>query len=158
VGIDLCTIRRAQPQDAAALAQLAFASKSHWNYDADFMARVRPALTPSADYIANDPVFLAEAADGTVAGFYGFSARNGDVFLEDLWVHPSLIGTGLGRVLWEHACATARAAGYSTFLIESDPNAVPFYVHCGARPIGEIVSSATQRVLPLLRFDLAEWS
>jgi GNAT superfamily N-acetyltransferase len=149
------TIRRARPLDAAALAELAVVSKAYWSYDADFMERVRPALTPSADYIANNPVFVAEAADGAVVGFYGFAVRAGDVFLEDMWVRPSRIGAGLGRRLWEHAVATARAEGYSMFLIESDPNAAPFYVHCGARLVGEIESSATRRFLPLLRFDVS---
>ena len=120
------------------------------------MERVRPALTPSAAYIVNEPVFVAEAADGTPAGFYGFSRRTGDVFLEDMWVTPARIGSGLGRALWAHAVATARAEGHTMFLIESDPGAEAFYVHCGARRIGEIVSEATQRVLPLLRFDLIE--
>ena len=149
-------IRRADPADAAALAELAFASKSHWGYDDDFMERVRPALTPSAEYITDNPVFVAETPDGEFAGFYGFRRRDGELFLEDMWAHPSQIGTGLGRMMWDHAVAMARAAGHAMFLIESDPFAEAFYVHCGARRVGEIVSDATGRALPLLRFDVIE--
>ncbi|HEY0395320.1 MAG TPA: GNAT family N-acetyltransferase [Candidatus Elarobacter sp.] len=147
-------IRRARGDDAPALTTLAIASKQHWGYDADFMALVRPALAPSPDDIENNPVFIIESSAGEPAAFYGFKNRGGDVFLEDMWVHPARIGTGLGRILWNHALATAQSERYHSFLIESDPNAEPFYLHCGAQRAGEMVSPATGRVVPLLRVDV----
>jgi len=134
---------------------LARASKAHWGYDVEFLRQVDPALVPEADYLAHFPVIVAER-DGSPIGFYGFSRRDGTVFLEDMWLVPALIGTGLGRRLWEHAVATARTEGYASFAIESDPYAEGFYLRCGATRIGEIVSSATGRRLPLLRYDLPQ--
>jgi GNAT superfamily N-acetyltransferase len=149
------TIRRARAADTEALARLAFASKLHWGYDAAFMERVRPALTPSAQYVENEPVFVIETGGAELVGFYGFTRREGVVFLEDMWVHPRQIGTGIGRLMWQHALETARAEGFARFMIESDPNAETFYLHCGARRAGEMVSPATGRVVPLLRADVA---
>jgi GNAT superfamily N-acetyltransferase len=156
VGAEPFTIRRARADDAPALERLAVASKRHWGYDAAFMERVRPALVPPREYLGNDLVFVAETSDGAAVGFYGFKRREGEVFLEDMWVEPGRIGTGLGRMLWNHAVETARSAGYRSFEIESDPNAEPFYLHCGAQRAGEMISPATGRVVPLLRFELGE--
>ena len=118
------------------------------------MERVRPALIASAEYVARDPVFVVENERREPIAWYGFRARGDDIFLEDMWAHPAQIGNGLGRLMWEHAIATARAEGYRSFLIEADPNAEPFYLHCGARRIGELVSEATGRVVPLLYVEV----
>jgi GNAT superfamily N-acetyltransferase len=147
------TIRRARPDDRDALAALAFRSKSHWGYDDAFMARVRDALTPGAAYLANDPVYVAEAGAGAI-GFYGFVREGDDLWLNDLWVEPAAIGTGAGRALFRHAIETARAAGAPAFFILSDPNAEGFYLAMGAARTGERVDTSSGRILPVLRYDV----
>ena len=147
------TIRRALAADAATLSALAFRSKSYWPYDAALLERLRPALTVSVEYVAAWPVYVAED-HGRCAGFYGFRSIDGETFLHDFWVDPPLIGTGIGRALWHHALRTARAHEYTSFLIESDPNAEPFYIRMGARRARERVSPDSGRLLPLLRYDL----
>jgi GNAT superfamily N-acetyltransferase len=153
VAVELAQIRRAVPADREALAALARASKAHWGYDESFMRLVDPALVPDFAYLSDCPVFVAEDGDVPL-GFYGFQSRGGEMFLEDMWVAPSAIGSGVGRLLWDHAVATARANGYPSFSIESDPNAEGFYLHAGAKRVGEIVSPSTGRSLPLLRYLL----
>ncbi|MEU0156252.1 GNAT family N-acetyltransferase [Micromonospora fulviviridis] len=71
-----------------------------------------------------------------------------------LFVDPPAIGTGAGRLLFEHAVATALAAGARTLWIEADPGAEPFYRHVGAVRAGTAVSPSTGRELPRLRYDL----
>lgn len=150
------TIRRAAVCERAALGAVAFAAKAYWNYDDAFMESIRDYLIPPAPYVERDPVFAAVADDGTILGFYGFTKRAGGVdFLEDLYVGPTHIGTGVGRALWAHAVATARSLGYREFFIESDPNAEPFYRSRGAVRVGDYVSEATGRALPLMRYEIA---
>jgi GNAT superfamily N-acetyltransferase len=115
------------------------------------MERVRPALTPSQEYIRDWPVYVAEH-EGTIVGFYGFRSDEGRIFMHDLFVEPSHIGRGIGAKLWDHALQTARERGYEEFFIESDPYAEPFYLRIGARRVGETLSPETGRVLPLLRY------
>lgn len=146
-------IRRAVVDDAPALADLSFRSKAHWGYDADFMERVRVDLTPSREYIAGCPVYVAESG-GALRAFYGFRDLDGRLFLHDMFVEPSHIGRGVGAALWRHALETARAEGCSEFFIESDPFAEPFYLRMGARRVGDRVSPASGRVLPLLVYTL----
>lgn len=148
------TIRRARADDRDALAALAFRSKAHWNYDDAFMERSRGVLTPSAAYLVNDPVYVAEDDAGTPVGFYGFVREGRELWLNDLWIEPALIRSGAGRVLFAHAVATARASGEAVFFIESDPNAEGFYLAMGAARAGDRVAAGSGRVLPVLRYDL----
>ena len=148
------TIRRARPDESDALARLAFRSKAHWGYDDAFMERSRDALTPSAAYLANDPVFVAEDDGGAAIGFYGFVREGRELWLNDLWIEPAAIRTGAGRALFAHAVETARATGDAAFSIESDPNAEGFYLAMGAARAGERVAASSGRVLPVLRYDL----
>ena len=147
-------LRPANSADTAALATLSFRSKAHWGYDAEFMERVRSALEPDPAYLSNCPVLVIERSGEAIA-FYGFKLLDGEIFLHDFFVAPEMIGLGLGKQLWLHALNTARAQKYESFLIESDPFAKGFYLHMGARQIGEIPASGTGRLLPLLRYDLS---
>ena len=148
------TIRRARADDRDALAALAFRSKAHWGYDEAFMERSRDVLTPTAAYLVNDPVYVAEDDAGTPIGFYGFVREGRELWLNDLWIEPTLIRSGAGRALFAHAAATARASGEAFFFIESDPNAEGFYLALGAARTGERVAAGSGRVLPVLRYDL----
>jgi GNAT superfamily N-acetyltransferase len=72
-----------------------------------------------------------------------------------LFVEPQAIGTGVGRALYHHVLATARALGFTALRIEADPNAEPFYRAMGARPVGVVPSgSIPGRELPVLEVAL----
>jgi N-acetylglutamate synthase-like GNAT family acetyltransferase len=148
-------IRRARPDESDALADLALRSKGYWGYDADFLAACRDDLALSAGEIAVSPVFVYER-EGGIAGYYRLlPGEEGSAELDALFVDPAAIGTGVGRQLWEHAVATARALGVSALLIQSDPNAEGFYRSMGAQRIGESQSTVTPgRMLPLLRYAI----
>jgi GNAT superfamily N-acetyltransferase len=150
----MTSIRRAAQADRTALADCAFRSKRHWGYGDAFMESVREQLTPSVEYVENDAVFLAEDDTGRVVGFYGFQYEDERFWLYDMFVVPEAIGTGVGQALWEHALATAAAAGEQTFFIESDPNAAGFYAKLGARLDGTRIAAGSGRVLPVFRYDL----
>lgn len=147
--------RRATAADAPQLSALALRSKASWGYDADFMQRVQSDFIISNAYVSDWPVFILEDSDRAI-GFYGFRIHDGQPFLCDMWLEPLCKGTGLGRLLWSHAVATASDSGYEYFMIESDPNAEGFYRHMGAQRIGAIRSHSSGRMLPLLKFTVAE--
>ena len=123
--------RRAHPQDAAALTQIALTAKQSWGYPDEWMAEWRADLTITPGYIGSSPVWVAEV-DGTVAGFLGLVQSDGHWYLEHLWVLPSFHGRGLGRALFDEAVRLARAAGATELHIKSDPNAEAFYLKMGA--------------------------
>ena len=149
-------IRPVRAGEAAALTELALRSKAHWGYSAEFMAAARSSLTQTEAVLAAQPCFVAEEA-GRLVGYYRLSGEPPEGWLEDLFVEPSHIGSGVGRRLWEHALGTARDLGFQALRLESDPNAEGFYLARGAVRIGEVESGVEAgRILPLLRVDLTE--
>jgi GNAT superfamily N-acetyltransferase len=141
-------IRSAQRGEEAVLTELAVRSKGHWGHDADFLERARAELTVRPEHLDRWIVRVAER-DGAVVGFAAVDAEAQE--LEMLFVEPSAIGTGAGRALLQDALARARGAGLASLVIESDPDAEPFYRSQGAEPCGTRISSSTGRELPLLR-------
>jgi N-acetylglutamate synthase-like GNAT family acetyltransferase len=147
----MVTLRRARPDEAGVLTDLVLAAKAHWGYDEAFMESVRDELTFSPDDVAARHVVVAEL-DGVVVGCYSLGGAPPLGELEDMWVSPDRIGTGLGRILWQDAMATAAAAGFEHLDIDADPFAEGFYLRMGAERIGETPSgSMPGRMLPRLR-------
>jgi GNAT superfamily N-acetyltransferase len=141
-------IRPARPGEEEALTELAVRSKGHWGHDAAFLERARGELTVRPGDLERWVVRVAER-DGEVVGFSAVDAAAGE--LEMLFVEPVAIGTGAGGALLRDALAQAAHAGLDELLIESDPDAEPFYRAAGAEPCGTRISSSTGRELPLLR-------
>lgn len=144
-------LRRARLDEASTLSELALAAKRHWGYDEEFLDSCRAELTFSPDDIARRRIVVVDLG-GTVAGCYSIDGEPPVGELGDMWVAPSRIGTGLGRVMWHDAMTTAAAAGFEHLEIAADPNAEGFYRKLGAERVGEAPSrSIPGRRLPLLR-------
>ena len=143
------TIRPARLEECDALTALARRSKSHWGYDREFLEAVRPSLTfTPADFDAG-PMRVLEIG-GELSGLYHIIGNPPEGELSDLWLDPTAIGCGLGRTLFRDALETAAEGSFETLLIESDPNAMGFYLAMGAAHVGHRRSDAG-RWLPLLR-------
>lgn len=148
-------IRLARPDEAGLLSDLAVRSKGHWGYDAGFLERCRDDLALTPEEITSSTVVVLEER-GQVAGYYRLvPLEPGIADLDALFVDATAIGQGVGRRLWQHMIATARAQGYTEVHIQSDPHAAGFYLAMGAHRIGLLESTVTPgRMLPLLRLSL----
>ena len=142
-------IRPADASEAAQLIALVIRSKAHWGYSAEFLQQAAPELTVSEQDIAEGKVSVAELNERPVGISVLDLAEPAE--LVALFVEPDVIGRGVGRALLAHELNRARAAGVDSVLIESDPNAEPFYRAHGAEPIANRTSSTTGRQLTLLR-------
>ena len=63
------------------------------------------------------------------------------------------MGQGIGRQLLWKAIAAASSSGQRRVLIDADPNALGFYLACGAKLINTVpapISTDTNRVRPQL--------
>ncbi len=145
------TLRAARPGEAAELTDLVMRSKAHWGYDAEFLDRVRPALIVDDRQL---PATVVAEYDGRSAGVATLIGEPPEGELDLLFVDPWAIGKGVGKALFLDALERARELGFKRLLIESDPYAEAFYLHMGAERIGERVSSATGRSLPLLVYAI----
>jgi GNAT superfamily N-acetyltransferase len=111
------------------------------------MRRVRPALVIDDSQL---PATVVAEYDGRPAGVATLAGQPPEGELDLLFVDPWAIGLGVGKALYLDALERARALGFGRLLIEADPFAEDFYLRMGAVRIGERVSGATGRALPLL--------
>jgi GNAT superfamily N-acetyltransferase len=148
-------MRSARADEAEALSSLALRSKAQWGYDAAFLDACRPALTFGPEDLGAPHAVVAEV-DGEVAGFYTLKGTLPEGELDNLWVEPRRMRTGVGRRLWEHAMAAATSIGLTAVLIDADPNAEGFYLAMGAERVGTTPSTTFPgRLLPRMRYRLS---
>jgi GNAT superfamily N-acetyltransferase len=147
-------VRPGRRDEARLLSDLALRSKGHWGYDQAFLDACRAELTLTPQDVEVQRVTVAER-DGHLVGFYALAGEPPEGTLEDLFVEPEHIGTGVGRLLWEHAIEVARTLGFERVTLEADPGAEPFYLALGARRCGSVPSgSIPGRLIPLLEFSI----
>jgi GNAT superfamily N-acetyltransferase len=147
----LMEVRRATQGDAEALSRISLAAKRYWGYPERWIERWRESLTITPDFVRRNEVNAA-VVEGEIVGFYALVGEGREIELEHLWVTPEHIGTGVGRLLVDHAARRAASLGTETLRIESDPNAEGFYRRMGAVRVGEISYpiDGQKRTLPLL--------
>jgi GNAT superfamily N-acetyltransferase len=150
-------IIRATPNQAENLTEIAFAAKRHWDYPERWIQIWVPSLTISAEFIEKHDTYVAYV-DTQPIGFYAISIENNKVIVEHLWVLPEFMGRGIGADLFRHMISKCKELGVSILEIESDPNAQGFYVHMGAKRVGESVSEldGQPRILPILQIKLTK--
>lgn len=149
-------IRRAKPEDAASVSQLAWRAKSGWGYPAEWLDLWRQSLTMTSEYLRAHES-LVGVQGGHVVGVCILESHGGKGFLQHVWIGPEHQGQGIGRALVERALNMAARAGVATVEVESDPFAEAFYTRLGARRMGEVsapMPGAPERTLPLLKFVL----
>ena len=149
-------IRRAKPDDANTLTEIAHAAKRHWGYPENWITQWQSDLTITPDFINQNTVFVAEI-DDRIAGCCALAISGPLAELEHMWVRPEHMGTGLGRRLFEQVTSEATARSLPALELSADPNAAGFYRHMGAVQIGEIPAGmdGNARVLPRMRIQLA---
>jgi ribosomal protein S18 acetylase RimI-like enzyme len=147
-------IRRAAPEEAGVLTEVAFSAKRHRGYPEHWMEVWTPLLTFKPEDIRTADVFAA-VNQGKIAGFYRLLFRERRAVLEDLWVKPEFMGQGIGRALFEHAVSNCRKANAGILEVEADPHAQDFYEKMGMHRVGERQSEVDgQRSLPLMEMEL----
>lgn len=140
-------ISKATPGDAAELAEMArelAANEGKRNIGELSADRV-------ADWLRQDPpAFEALLAgppgnrQGYIAFYRAFSLFHGGpvLLVENLYVRPSVRGSGLGRQLLKQASAQAVAQGIERVELNvraNNPDTIAFYQRCGFHPPGEEV-------------------
>lgn len=147
-------IRAAKPDEHDEISALALRSKGYWNYSAKFLEACKAELTYDAAECGSGRMWAALVG----AELVGFSLIRGTPpsgELAALFVDPSAIGTGCGKLLLQHTLREASSRGFARLVLDADPGAEPFYAHFGAARIGTSPSgSIPGRVLPQLRFSL----
>jgi GNAT superfamily N-acetyltransferase len=141
-------IRRARPDESAALTDLAMRAKASWGYDRDFMEACRSELTVTPQRLEECRFWVAEDRDGLV-GMIALSDADDHAELEDFFVAPEAQGQGVGRALMDELQAECRSRGHARIEVDADPNAEATYARLGFHTIGRSPSgSIPGRYLP----------
>lgn len=143
------------PNDLEALNALILRSKAYWGYGESFMRACETELKVTIQLLGQNH-FVAATVNGQLAGMAEVSIESDTAHLEKLFVEPDHMRLGAGRLLFEWAVLTAKTARAVKIVIESDPEAEPFYTKMGAKRVGMAPSgSIPGRQLPELEFRLA---
>lgn len=148
------TFRKAAPDEASALTDLALRSKRSWGYSDEFMKKVMPDMIVHRKFLEEEHGIVAEEG-GSVLGYAIVRVDGDEAFLRDLFVEPAYQRKGAGRALFEECKRIARAAGAVRIRLYGDPNAAPFYERLGMRKIGDepsIVGGG--RTTPVMVLDI----
>lgn len=144
-------IRAAREQERHTLEDLQLRASTYWpTYRAHLAAHPGVVAIPPAQ-IADGLVRVAEHR-GEVAGFAVLLrpvARACE--LDGLFVEPSHMGTGIGRLLVEDAARIARSQGAKWIDVIANPDAVGFYERVGFSGDDEVAT----RFGPARRMRLA---
>ena len=150
----MLTFRRTHLDEAHMLTELTIASKAHWGYDDEFMERARPDLVVTREYLDANECWVAED-DGRVVGWFSLVELRGALLLDNFFLLPAQIGSGVGRRMWQQALDRAVARGALRLTLEADPNAAGFYERMGAQRSGSVTASSSGRELPVYEVKLA---
>ncbi len=148
------TIVEAQTQDHKKLTQITMLSKNHWGYGAKQIELWTEDLTISSDYIATHQVFKLLDEDELVAYYSYFFPENGVCMLDNLFILPTYIGKGLGKLLMNDFFARVQDEHIDKFSLVSDPHAETFYEQFGFVSVDKKESSIPERYLPVMEKDI----
>ena len=142
------SVRRAWPQEAGQLTELAMKAKASWGYDEAFMAMCRAELTITPALVATWTIWVAEVA-GEVAGMIALTSDGPSGELEDFMVDPIFQSRGVGAALMNVLLEECRRRGLQRIGLDADPNAEPIYRRFGFSTVGRTPSkSIPGRTLP----------
>ncbi|MFJ7586459.1 GNAT family N-acetyltransferase [Streptomyces sp. NPDC097617] len=158
-------VRAARPAEAQDLTGLVMRSKAYWGYDADFLAACAEELRIRADDVTSRRIVVAESERGEVLGVASLEGAAPLAVLGLLFVEPSAVGQGVGRLLYRDVLRRAAELGVRRLVIDSDPHASGFYRAMGAvapDPVGSPADGA-RGGSALVRFEvtpapLADWA
>ncbi|ARE72899.1 hypothetical protein B6R96_02235 [Streptomyces sp. Sge12] len=125
-------VRAARPAEAQDLTGLVMRSKAHWGYDAGFLAACAQELRIRAGDMTDRRIVVAESDLGEVLGVASLEGAPPLAVLGLLFVEPSAIGRGVGRLLYRDVLRRAAELGVRRLVIDSDPHATGFYRAMGA--------------------------
>jgi ribosomal protein S18 acetylase RimI-like enzyme len=150
------SIRRADPNEAEQLTDVAHAAKRRWGYPENWIEKWNADLTITPAFIAHNEVFVAILNDA-IAGCCALVVTGTLAEIEHMWIEPEHMRSGVGRALFEHARDRARELQLLVLELSADPNAEGFYERMGAKRVGDVpagMNGEEARVLPRMRINL----
>jgi predicted GNAT family N-acyltransferase len=147
---------KATVHDANELTSLTKQSKAYWGYTTEQMEKWNEDLTISETYILKNHVYLERQQD-QIVGYYSYWAETETkAKLDNLFIAPEHIGSGLGKQLLFDFLDRVKDEGYQIVILDADPHAAEFYKKFGFKVVGKRASSVSGRFLPIMELSVPE--
>src|SRR5258708_20513270 len=128
-------IRRARPDEAGVLTEIAHVAKRHWGYPENWIRQWKSDLTITPEFIAKNEMYVAMNVE-EIVGCCAIAFSESLAELEHMWIRPEYIGTAVGRALFLHVKERAPNLKIPAHELSAHPNAHAFYERMGATRIG----------------------
>ncbi|MFA6262259.1 MAG: GNAT family N-acetyltransferase [Bacteroidia bacterium] len=149
------TIKRAISSDHLILTDITKKAKAYWGYSDEQMEKWSDILTITSDYIEKNSVYKLCIDTATIGYYSFFEPDEGTVELDNLFLFPDYIGSGLGRLLIVDFIERMKAANIKYIVLEAEPKAEGFYEKFGFVKVGQVESSIENRFLFKMKLKIA---
>lgn len=147
-------IEKASINDNEILTKITKKSKAYWGYSEEQILKWNDNLTITEAYIETNSVFKLMNNDKTI-GYYSYLIKEEkNVILDNLFILPEYIGTGLGKYLMSDFLNRVKNEKFEKITLDSEPNAENFYLKFGFKKIGEFETSIKNRFMPIMEMSL----
>lgn len=141
-------------EDSEVLTEITKKSKAYWGYSDEQMKKWSELLTITKNYIETNNVYKL-LNDGLTVGYYSYIYLNKkEVKLDNLFVLPNYIGTGLGKRLMNNFLDRIKNTEIEKIILDSEPNVEKFYGYFGFKKVGQIETSIKGRYLPIMELRI----
>ena len=148
------TITEASINDNEVLTDITKKSKAYWGYSEEQILKWNESLTITKEYIETNSVFKLMDNDKSI-GYYSYLIKDEkNVILDNLFILPEYIGTGLGKYLMSDFLNRMKNENFEKITLNSEPNAENFYLKFGFEKIGEFETSIKDRFMPIMEVIL----
>jgi ribosomal protein S18 acetylase RimI-like enzyme len=126
----MTTIRPATEQDLAAIQHIFYLNETQGTDDPPPHPTGMP---PLYQHIAQTGTLYVAEQDGRVQGFAGAITRGTITYLTDLFVHPAIQSSHLGKTLLQHTLPSIDQYSHCT-MSSTDYRALALYIRAGMQP------------------------
>ncbi len=148
------TVIKSNVEDNEILTNVTKKSKAYWGYSDEQMKKWSELLTITKNYIENNNVYKL-LVDNLTVGYYSyFNLDENVVKLDNLFVLPNYIGSGLGKHLMNDFMDRIKSTETQKIVLDSEPNAEKFYEKFGFITVGQIETAIKDRYLPIMELKI----
>jgi len=148
------TVIKSTIDDNEILTDITKKSKAYWGYSNEQMENWSELLTITKSYIESNIVYKL-LIDNAIVGYYSYINLEDDVIkLDNLFVLPEYIGSGLGKLLMNDFMDRLKMTKTKKVVLDSEPNAEKFYEKFGFIKVGQIETAIKDRYLPIMEYKL----
>ena len=140
----------AKASDHTTLTHLTKRSKAYWGYSKEQIQKWNKELTITANYITENTVYKL-VQNKEIIGYYSLiQIDQQTIELDNLFIHPNVIGRGMGSLLLQDALNRSKEDGYTRMKLYADPHATKFYLKKGFEVVGQLETAIPNRFLPIM--------